>query len=105
MTPQDSERKDAAYQARIAEEVKVFAGNEEVHNLPPIFHYWSNKYVRPRLRSLGIGGSMELFADALREQCEIQRDRAVRFASVGSGNCDQEIQFAAGLRARGHHSF
>ena len=40
------------YASRIAAEREIFAGQTEVHDLPAIFHYWSNLYLRPYVRSL-----------------------------------------------------
>ena len=91
------------YRAKLQEEQRIFRENQQVHNLPDIFHYWSNKYVLPMLEAVGIRGSQELFADAMAAQCE--RNPRARFVSIGSGNCDLEIDLAQRLQAAGHYGF
>ena len=96
---------DTAYQARLEAEQRTFENNVNVHDLPAIFHYWSNKYVLPKLQALGFKGSIEFMIDPIQGQCELNPDREVRCLSLGSGNCDQEIQIASQLRGRGFSNF
>lgn len=42
----------AAYQKKI-EEVARYREVTNVHDLPNIFHYWSNKHLLPQLRRFG----------------------------------------------------
>jgi len=95
----------AGYQSRLAQEQEFFKDREEIHNLPAIFDYWSNKYVRPKLQAIGFAGSIEFFTDPIQWQCEKNPGQTVRCLSLGSGNCDLEIQIASRLRARGHPGF
>jgi hypothetical protein len=60
----------AAYKTKLAQEQRFFKDYVEVHNLPGIFHYWSEKYVRPRLRAIGFDGSIEFMIDPIQWQCE-----------------------------------
>ena len=94
-----------AYRSRLAAEEKAFKNCTTVHGLPPIFHYWSDKYVRPKLRAVGFAGSSEVFTDSMRRQCERRAGHSTQFLSIGSGNCDKEIEFALALRAAGHSQF
>jgi SAM-dependent methyltransferase len=91
------------YRAKLKEEQQIFQQNEQVHNLPDIFHYWSNTYILPKLEAVGIRGSQELFADTMSAQCE--RNTQARFLSIGAGNCDLEIDLAQRLQAAGHYGF
>ena len=93
------------YQKALAEEKGKFESCLHVHNLPDIFHYWSNRYVRPRLLSFGFETPEAMFARFLEERCREAGRGAKRFVSLGSGNCDLEIALAAGLRDRGHERF
>ena len=95
----------AHYLAKLQEEQRIFRGNKNVHNLPDIFHYWSNAYVLPKLEAVGIRGSQELFSDSLAMLCEREPERDLRFISIGSGNCDLEIDLAERLLAAGHSRF
>jgi hypothetical protein len=53
------------YQKRAAEERGSFDSLAEVHDLPPIFHYWSNKYVRPLVEEVGFSRVEEFFGKYL----------------------------------------
>ena len=45
------------YADRLAQEKSRFDAEINVHDLPDIFHYWSNKYLRPFINSFGYDGS------------------------------------------------
>ncbi len=94
----------ASYQERVAGEIGAYEDCLEVHELPPIFHYWSNRYVRPKLEAFGFAHPHEMFGRYLGQQCR-RRGEGARFLSLGAGNCDLEIQAAAQLRAEGHTGF
>lgn len=98
---------DPAYLARLAEETSIFAGQEEVHDLPPIFHYWSNRYLRPQLEAFGFSNPDEFFVHYLAAAHADARAarRLARFASLGCGNCDTEVRVATLLVARGITDF
>ncbi len=91
------------YAAALAAEQKIYANCTEVHDLPPSFHYWSNRYLRPQLQAHGFESPQDLFLDVLRRQCT--QDAPVRFLSVGAGNGDLELALAAQLRAERHDNF
>jgi SAM-dependent methyltransferase len=87
----DSTLEGRKYSSRINAEVKTFKETVRVHDLPDIFHYWSNKYLKPKLESLGVKDMPALFADTIVKLYE-QNRRTVNVASLGSGNCDREIE-------------
>ena len=93
------------YEDRIAAERAFFEGCTNVHELPDIFHYWSDGKIRPQQEVFGFSSPIGLFEKNLAEQCERGRGRAQRFISIGSGNCDLEIGLARSLLARGHRCF
>lgn len=88
---------------RAREETDRFAQDEDVHDLPPIFHYWSNTYLRPRLESFGFSCPEEFFAQQIQQQTA--RGKPVRIISIGAGNCDTEVRVATLLRERGVDQF
>jgi SAM-dependent methyltransferase len=96
---------DASYHARVIAEKGIYEDCVNVHNLPGIFHYWSDRYVRPKLEPFGFSSPAGLFKKYLAEQCERRNNCALRFVSLGSGNCDLEIELALHLRAKGHVDF
>ena len=96
---------DESYRARVAAEKGIYEDCVKVHDLPPIFHYWSNRYIRPKLEAFGFSTPNDLFKKYLAEQCQRRAHEALRFASIGAGNCDLEITLASHLRSQGRSDF
>jgi len=94
-----------AYQASVEAEKHRYENCTDVHDLPAIFHYWSNRYVRPKLEPLGFADTPGMFRKYLDLQCSTGSRRTRRFVSLGSGNCDQEIRLARDLCSLGHGDF
>lgn len=93
------------YAMRIAAEREIFADQVEVHDLPEIFHYWSNKYLRPKLELAGFSHPDAFFANYLERACADAASSPARFASLGCGNGDTEVRVAAMLVERGVREF
>ncbi len=94
------------YAARLAAENRLYRDDIDVHSLPEVFHYWSNRYVRPKLEALGFSTPEGMFRKYLDELLERRPEGvAKRIVSFGSGNCNMEIELALHLRARGHSDF
>jgi len=93
------------YDARVASEIDIYRECTDVHNLPPIFHYWSDRHLRPKLEQRGFKDPAEMFLVMLRRQCAQHPDSKVRILSAGSGNCELEVGVAAGLRQSGFDDF
>jgi SAM-dependent methyltransferase len=91
-----------SYQDSLAREQKIYENRVDVHDLPPIFHYWSNRHILPKLQSLGFSSPHEMFAEHLERACAAAVDRP-RFVSLGAGNCDAEIDLARHLQAKGYN--
>lgn len=90
-----------SYQEKLEQERNVYARVEIVHELPDIFHYWSNRYLRPKLEGLGFSSPEDMFYS---QALEALRDRPasdLRILSVGAGNCDLEIGILERLREEG----
>jgi SAM-dependent methyltransferase len=100
----DVPQSEATYRQRVAAEHGHFDSCEEVHALPPIFHYWSNRYLRPRLEAFGVSHPDAFFAKYLVE-CYGRGSGTRRFLSLGAGNCDTEVRLARALRDAGCHRF
>src|SRR6266851_1681877 len=93
------------YDARIASEQRIFENCFDVHQLPDIFHYWSNLHVLPKLQALGLNSIEDFFRQFLEEQLRMEPARPKRFVSIGSGNCDYELGLARDLHARQFTNF
>lgn len=94
--------------ARVAREKANFADVADVHALPEMFHYWSNKYLRPKLESFGYQHPEHFFEVELAKAYDAKprsQDNKARFVSVGAGNADAETRIAKGLLASGRMHF
>jgi hypothetical protein len=96
---------DPAYSARVAAEIATFENDEIVHDLPAIFHYWSNKYLLPTIRPFGFINPDDFFIRQLAACIEKHRPNHCDFISIGAGNCDTEVRIVEGLRLLGHDNF
>lgn len=94
-----------SYAGRVAAETSNYAEVVNVHDLPPIFHYWSNTHLRPMLESFGFSNPDQLFAKHLRESALRRGVTAPVFLSIGAGNCDTEVRVARLLREAGLDDF
>jgi SAM-dependent methyltransferase len=92
---------DRAYAARLKAERQTFDQQTNVHELPEIFHYWSNKYLRPMFEAYGFSNPDQFFAKYLHEAALRTGSDEPFFVSVGAGNCDTEIRVAQLLKAAG----
>ncbi len=88
------------YSVKLAEELANYENLDKVHDLPPIFHYWSNKYLLPRFRSLSFDSLTDFFVSHIAQRCAAAGDRVCHVISLGAGNCDFEIDLAKELRGR-----
>lgn len=92
---------EAEYAARLVAELKAYKDCENVHDLPGIFHYWSNKYLLAMMQPFGFTSPDEFFYTHLKKVCAKNAGSAVRIVSIGAGNCDLEIKWARQLTASG----
>lgn len=95
----------ATYDSRIAAEIATFEHDEVVHNLPEIFHYWSNKYLLPMIQPFGFIHPDDFFINQLAKAMPSDATRPAHFISIGAGNCDTEVRVARGLIAVGINNF
>src|SRR5690349_24708382 len=78
---------DPGYEAMMAREVANYRSVENVHDLPEIFHYWSNKYLVPKYQDFGFSSPNSFYLQYMTLVCSKQTATA-RFISCGAGNCD-----------------
>lgn len=94
---------DPAYQARLEQEIRNFQDVENVHELPEIFHYWSNTHLLPEQQKFGISSPNHFFLHQLERVCAGGEE--ARIVSIGAGNCDLEAWLACELLQAGHEHF
>jgi SAM-dependent methyltransferase len=92
------------YASRVQNEINTYTGIENVHDLPAIAHYWSEKYVIPMLAPFGFRNSVEFFRTYIAQVC-VNKTEVARILSVGAGNCATEINIAEWLRERGIENY
>lgn len=73
----------------------------EVHDLPAIHHYWTERYAVPLFLEVGIAGIDALWEDHIAEQCRRCSPRPARWVSLGAGNGELELPLMARLAERG----
>ncbi|MBD8527137.1 class I SAM-dependent methyltransferase [Pseudomarimonas arenosa] len=95
----------STYAKRIKREQEIFKDQVNVHDLPEIFHYWSNKYILPMEQAFGFSHPEDFFAKFLLKAAQRSGMEHARFVSVGAGNCDAEVRIAADLLKRGLRRF
>ncbi|MGH8092748.1 MAG: methyltransferase domain-containing protein [Chthoniobacterales bacterium] len=96
---------DPTYEARLSTELSNFQQITNVHDLPGICHYWSNKYLLPKIISLGFNSLEHFFLHYIRKSAEREPSRCISIVSLGSGNCDFEVDLATKLIASGVPNF
>ena len=92
------------YATRRATEISIYEECVDVHALPAIYTYWSQRYLRPLLLQFGFGSPNEMFANYLEELCASSTGTS-RFVSLGSGNGLMEVAIASQLVAKGYSQF
>jgi hypothetical protein len=96
---------NTAYEARVRQQIEQYRHVENMHALPDIFHYWSNKYLRPKINAvLEVDSINDFYAEHLFRVARRQ-EGPCRFASLGAGDCWLEIEIARLLKAKGLANF
>jgi SAM-dependent methyltransferase len=90
-----------AYRARVAAERVTYLLARQHRELPPIFHYWSNKFLKPRLERLGFASPEQFFRARCLAYAAREPERRLRIASLGAGRCELELDLAEQVRAAG----
>ena len=85
------------YQLRVNQEIATYAEQINVHDLPDISNYWSDKYITPMCKEAGFETMPAFFAQNLLASSIRTGNKSARFVSVGAGNCDLEVKVAKEL--------
>jgi 2-polyprenyl-3-methyl-5-hydroxy-6-metoxy-1,4-benzoquinol methylase len=93
------------YEARIQSQIAQYAHPEKLVKLGPIYHYWMNKHIRPRLAEVfGVPEAMLFYAKYAAEALH-QPHAGRRILSLGSGECAWEIALIKQLLKMGERNF
>jgi SAM-dependent methyltransferase len=90
-------RRKSPYDSRIQSELETFH-DLNVQDLPPVMHYWSNKYLAPMLAPFGFTDAIQFVRIYMARVCRQFPGETVFFLSVGAGTCASEINIAEWLR-------
>ena len=103
LTMSDSAPTD--YEARIRAQIAQYANPEGLLKLPPIYHYWETKHIRPRMCTVfGVEDVMLFFAGCTAEAFH-QPGASRRIVSLGAGECEYEITLIKKLMEMGETDF
>lgn len=98
--------KRLVYKLKYFNEVRIFRKNQNVHDLPDIFHYWSNKYLLPKEQQFGFDNPDEFFNKYCFETCtKLNNKNLIHIISIGSGNGELEVNIAKHLVNKGIKNF
>jgi glycosyltransferase involved in cell wall biosynthesis/SAM-dependent methyltransferase len=96
---------DDSYKKKILQELAIYQKQVNVHDLPDIYHYWSNKYLAPIFQEAGFKTIVEFFSSNLLAAKKRTNNAIANFVSVGAGNCDLEVAVARTLINNGFNNF
>ncbi len=92
------------YHARVTAEIANYERRIVIHDLPDIFHYWSNKYLAPMVVDVFGGNNLYgVFANELKISVLATGNPLI--VSIGSGDGGVEIAIAQHLVQQGFHDF
>ena len=93
------------YRLKALIEQANFTSVKEVHDLPAIHAYWTNRYIVPKLRQFGYSSIEDFFLRNLQRAFLESGDSPKRCVSLGAGNCDFEVRLARLLVSLGMRDF
>jgi SAM-dependent methyltransferase len=95
----------ASYQKRVEAELEMYSGTANVYDLPPIMHYWADKFLTPIFQLFGFSNSNEMFRMYIARACREHPEEVCRVLSIGAGDAATEINVAQWLLGQGIHNF
>ena len=83
----------------------IYEKQIKVHDLPEIYHYWSNKFLAPIFQEAGFKSIAEFFSSNLLKAKKRTGSNVANFVSVGAGNCDLEVSVVKNMVDAGLKDF
>jgi len=97
--------RDGEYKARVARQIAQYA-TEPIHDAPPIYEYWSNTYLRPKLNAVfGVDSMTAFYAEHILQRAAATLEPITRILSIGAGDAELEVEVAQYLLSRGMGTF
>jgi len=94
-----------SYATKLQAQIEQYREVANIHDLPDIFHYWSNKHLRPRLNEVMGADTVSDFYALPFQRALMSGDGDRRLLSIGAGDCSVEIGVAKRLRDLGVRDF
>jgi ubiquinone/menaquinone biosynthesis C-methylase UbiE len=91
-------------EGRLARELEVYSACDNVHDLPPIAHYWSNRYLVPMIQTVGFSSAGVMFRHYIRKSIQ-SSPQPCNLLSIGSGSGKAEIEIVRSLLNDGLRNF
>lgn len=92
------------YETMVEAQIQQYREVKNIHDLPDIFHYWSNRYLRPRLNAVhGVDSVVDFYAQNFLKTAE--KAKGAQFASIGSGDSTLELSIINRLVDLGANDF
>jgi len=92
------------YKSRVESQIRQYEFVENIHELPPIFHYFSHDHIRPRVEEVFDAGSIRGISASGMSQ-GVPRNGSYCFVSISSDDASYEIEVAKELVADGYVDF
>ena len=97
--------KNREYKARVARQIAQYA-TEPLHDAPPIYEYWSNTYLRPKLNAVfGVDSMTAFYGEHILQRVAAAPEPVTRILSIGAGDAELEVEVAQYLLSRGMVTF
>lgn len=97
---------NSSYRDKLLNEIGFYSDCENVHDLPGIFHYWSNKHLLPMQEKFGFSSPDDFFIKYAQSKAENTEDTGIfNIVSIGSGNGELEVRIAEKLKSNGIGNF
>lgn len=92
--------------SRVEAELRQFSNLEEIHVLPKIQSYWSHRFIASKFQTIGFSGQWDFYLrSVLAVRLRMPEDKPLKIVSIGSGNCDIELDLAKRLVSAGELNF
>jgi len=93
------------YEARIRAQIAQYANPDGLLKLPPIYHYWDVKHIRPRMCTVFDAADVMVLFVRYAVEAFHQPGASRRIVSLGAGECVHEITLIKRLLEKGEDDF
>lgn len=93
------------YEEDLVAQIDQYKNVENIHELPEIFHYWSNKHLLGKLQAIfDVSTVVDFYAKPIGDLLQKSRKNE-NLLSLGSGDSSMEVEIAKRLLEKGHKNF